>query len=183
MKQTSSILRWFLVQMGYPLCEIMGRVFPKKRAALEQWFVRWNNVFVERCHPQATRLLVLLPHCLQFNACVHRITATLKNCRSCGKCVIADFVALEEQAGVPVRVATGGTIARRMVHETKPDMIIACACERDLSSGIYDSYPLCVWGITNERPEGPCINTTVDITKIQHAIDFFCNDRITNKVD
>jgi hypothetical protein len=70
-------------------------------------------------------------------------------------------------------VATGGTIARRIVKEARPEAIIAVACERDLSSGLVDTYPLPVIGILNERPFGPCINTRVDLRKVQEAITFF----------
>jgi len=49
---------------------------------------------------------------------------------------------LAEKYGVDLAVATGGTIARRIVVETHPDLIIAVACERDLTSGIQDTTPL-----------------------------------------
>jgi len=44
------------------------------------------------------------------------------------------------------------------------------ACERDLTSGIKDCYPLPVIGILNERPFGPCFNTIVDVSKIDAAL-------------
>jgi hypothetical protein len=50
---------------------------------------------------------------------------------------------------------------------------VAVACERDLSSGIIDSYPLPVLGVTNERPFGPCFNTKVDLGQVIEAIEFF----------
>jgi hypothetical protein len=69
-------------------------------------------------------------------------------------------------------IATGGSLARRVINDIKPDAIIAVACENDLSSGIADTYPLPVLGISNERPHGPCVNTRVDIAKIEDAIIF-----------
>ena len=74
---------------------------------------------------------------------------------------------------VPISVATGGTLARRIVVETKPDIIIGVACERDLTSGIQDSYPIPVYGIFNKRPNGPCYDTDVDIDCVESAMIAF----------
>jgi hypothetical protein len=86
-------------------------------------------------------------------------------------------VDLAKKYNVHLSVATGGTLARRRVAESKPEAIIAVACERDLTSGIQDAYPLPVIGILNERPFGPCFNTSVDISKVTEAIEFFANGR------
>jgi len=60
------------------------------------------------------------------------------------------------------------------VKDVKPEAIVAVACERDLSSGIVDTYPLPVLGIPNERPFGPCLNTQVDLEKVKDAIRALC---------
>ena len=70
-------------------------------------------------------------------------------------------------------VATGGTLARRIVVEKKPDVIIGVACERDLSSGIQDSYPIPVYGILNRRPFGPCYDTDVDLDLVERGLITF----------
>jgi hypothetical protein len=69
-----------------------------------------------------------------------------------------------------MNVATGGTIARRIIKENRPDAILAVACERDLLSGILDTYPLPVLGVFNSRPNGPCINTIVDVNLVEEII-------------
>jgi hypothetical protein len=84
-------------------------------------------------------------------------------------------VTLAKKYDVHLSVATGGTLARRRVAEAKPHAIIAVACERDLTSGIQDAYPLPVIGILNERPYGPCFNTSVDIRKVSEALEFLAN--------
>jgi uncharacterized protein len=81
------------------------------------------------------------------------------------------FIADEHQLNL--FVATGGSLARRIINEIKPEAVIAVACENDLSSGIADTYPLPIFGITNERPHGPCLNTKVDLSRIREAIEFF----------
>ena len=67
-------------------------------------------------------------------------------------------------------MATGGTLARKVIVEKRPKLVIAVACERDLTSGIKDCYPLPVIGILNDRPHGPCFNTLVEMAKIEQAL-------------
>jgi hypothetical protein len=76
-----------------------------------------------------------------------------------------------DRHGLAIHVATGGNLARRIVSDFRPDAVVAVACERDLSSGIADTYPLPVFGVCNERPHGPCINTSVSIGKVEAAIE------------
>jgi hypothetical protein len=57
-----------------------------------------------------------------------------------------------------------------VIVEKRPKLVIAVACERDLTSGIKDCYPLPVIGILNDRPNGPCFNTNVDLVKIEQAL-------------
>jgi hypothetical protein len=47
------------------------------------------------------------------------------------------------------------------------------ACERDLSSGIQDTYPLPVYGVLNERPHGPCLDTMVQLDHVEKALRMF----------
>ena len=44
------------------------------------------------------------------------------------------------------------------------------ACDRDLASGIQDTYPLPVYGVLNERPKGPCLDTLVPLDELEQAI-------------
>jgi uncharacterized protein len=94
----------------------------------------------------------------------------VQNCKRCGKCPIKDLLELTSKYGVDLAVATGGTLARRIVMERRPDLIIAVACERDLTSGIQDTMPLPVYGIFNERPHGPCLNTRVAIDRVEAVL-------------
>ena len=49
-------------------------------------------------------------------------------------------------------------------------MIVAVACDRDLTSGIQDIYPLPVYGILNKRQNGPCYDTDVDLEKVEEGV-------------
>ena len=117
-------------------------------------------------------ILILIPHCLQKKECPHKITTEITNCKRCGLCDIDSLIRLQEKYPVKLFVATGGTIARKIVQETQPKAIIAVACERDLSSGIQEVRGIPVIGIVNERPEGPCVNTRVSIGRIEACIQY-----------
>jgi hypothetical protein len=128
-------------------------------------FITLNNEFIirklQKKKKDPERVLILLPHCIQLNSCSFKITSDINNCRKCGKCVVSGFIDLSTRFGFDVFVSTGGTMARKVVIERRPDIILAVACERDLLSGIKDTLALPVLGILNERPNGPCYNTTV----------------------
>ncbi len=94
---------------------------------------------------------------------------------------IGELLNLRDEYGIRMAIATGGTIARRIVVENRPRFIIAVACERDLASGIQDVYPLPVFGILNIRPCGPCIDTLVSIEKVRWALDKFLKDHGSEK--
>jgi hypothetical protein len=176
-------LRGLVAKVLFPFMILMGRLFGVSREKVKQSFIELNNHLVRsntnRTRPQ--RLLVLLPHCIQDFECQIKITGNVKNCKGCGKCEIKDLIELTDQYQVKIAVATGGTLARRIIVENKPEAIVAVACELDLTSGIQDSYPIPVIGILNERPHGPCINTKVDIQKVKSAIlDFLEPQRANN---
>ena len=59
--------------------------------------------------------------------------------------------------------------------DTKPQMVIAVACER-LSSGIMDVKGLPVWHL-NQRPNGPCKDTFVDIVELEKMIRHLQDDQ------
>ncbi|MBW1991963.1 MAG: DUF116 domain-containing protein, partial [Deltaproteobacteria bacterium] len=156
-------LRGVLIKLLLPLMTVVGRLFGIHKDQVRRSFIEINNQLLLAQHPKARpeELLLLMPHCLQFHECQFRITGSVLHCKRCGKCPIKGLAELSDKYGVGLAVATGGTVARRIVVERRPRLIIAVACERDLSSGIQDSYPLPVYGITNYRPNGPCFDTQV----------------------
>jgi hypothetical protein len=165
-------LRGVVAKVLFPFMILMGRLLGVSKEKVKQSFIELNNHLVRsntnRTRPN--RLLLLLPHCIQNFDCQIKITGNVKNCKGCGKCEIKDLIELSEEYQVKIAVATGGTLARRIIVENKPEAIVAVACELDLTSGIQDSYPIPIIGILNERPFGPCMNTRVDIEKVRRAI-------------
>ena len=57
------------------------------------------------------------------------------------------------------------------------------ACERDLSSGIQDTYPIPVYGVLNERPHGPCLDTLVNLNNLEAAIRRFLSAQQLEQID
>jgi len=168
-------LRWVVVKVLFPLMIPVGRLFGLSRDTVQQSFIGVNNQLVRSNlgSVKPDRLLILLPHCIQLNECNIKITGDVHRCKGCGKCEIKDLVAVADKNHIDLSVATGGTLARRIIKEKRPKAIIAVACERDLTSGIVDSYPLPVIGILNDRPNGPCINTRVDMQDVIEALEAF----------
>src|SRR5208337_658858 len=158
-----------------PLMSVVGTLCGVSKDQVRRSFIEINNQLVLAQHSRATpeNLLLLMPHCLQFHECKFRITGNIVHCQRCGKCPIKGLAELSEKYGVGLAVATGGTLARRIIVERRPRLIIAVACERDLSSGIQDSYPLPVFGVLNSRPQGPCYDTLVDLEKVEEALKTF----------
>ena len=168
-------IRGIVIRFLFPLLVGVGKCFGIKKSEIRRSFVAINNqlVLAEAKKVKPEKLLILLPHCLQFHDCNVRITGDVKNCKACGKCRIKELAALAEEYQTPISVATGGTLARRIVVEKRPEIIIGVACERDLTSGIQDSYPIPVFGIFNKRPFGPCYDTDVDIDLVTSAVRTF----------
>ena len=131
------------------------------------------NLLFHRMHIRvpADRLLVVTPHCLQLASCPHKVTRDPNNCKRCGGCNIGDLVTLSEEMGFHFFVATGGTLARQVVYNTRPKAVLAIACERDLMSGIQDVFPLPAVGVLNIRPNGPCYNTSVDMAEVRRQLE------------
>lgn len=101
------------------------------------------------------RVLVLLPRCLKPEQ-------------------IKEINSYKERYGIDVHTVSGGELARKRVKELKPTAVVGIACERDLVSGIRDvGIKLSVIGIPNERPDGPCKNTHVDLKAVRDAIEFY----------
>jgi hypothetical protein len=139
---------------------------------IRQSFVAMNNSLVvsQKLIVPPDRILVLLPHCLQLFDCDIKVTGGIDKCIRCGRCDIKGLAELAGKYRIAISVATGGTLARKVIVEKRPKLVIAVACERDLTSGIKDCYPLPVIGILNERPNGPCFDTLVDVTDIEQAL-------------
>ena len=80
---------------------------------------------------------------------------------------------MKEKSDTKIFIATGGTLARKIIVDSKPKAVIAVACERDLTSGVRDVNKIPVLGVFNSRPNGPCVDTDINIKEVEDAINFF----------
>ncbi|NMB11029.1 MAG: DUF116 domain-containing protein [Firmicutes bacterium] len=156
-----------------PLALRLGALLGIERDRIRASFIEVNNQLVrqrqERVRPQ--ELLILAPVCLQEAECPRKVTNDIRQCRRCGRCSVGGLLELADAYGVHAAIATGGTKARQLLQDLRPEVVIAIACERDLVSGLQDSRQILVRGITNQRPHGPCFNTQVDLEKVKAALE------------
>ena len=181
----ASKVRGITIKFFLPVMELLARLFGVSAEEVRRSFIKVNNELTlnrnECFDPE--RILILLPHCLQRADCAIRLSYNVDSCERCGRCPLAGLLTLRDAYGVRLAIATGGTIARRIVVETRPGLIIAVACERDLTSGIQDTHPLPVFGILNHRPEGPCRNTVVTLGILEAALRRFVRpERLPSRV-
>ncbi|MBI5586888.1 MAG: DUF116 domain-containing protein [Deltaproteobacteria bacterium] len=172
----SKWLRWLLVKIYLPVMVMAGGILKIPKIRIERAFIEINNQMVRLMGRKfrTEKLLILMPHCIQFDECKIKVTRNVRNCAGCGKCEIGDLLSLSDEFGVNLFISTGGTVARRKVSEERPDAVIAVACERDLTSGLQDSYPLPVMALINKRPRGYCMETGVAIEEVRQAIRDLC---------
>ncbi|MBF0457661.1 MAG: DUF116 domain-containing protein [Nitrospirae bacterium] len=168
------LLRGIVLKIYYPFLMLLGAFFKDKKERFQGHIINLNNKLVLKQGIKTQKILLMLPHCLQIDKCDIRITNNIYNCKRCGRCGVKDLIGVSEEKKVELYMATGGSVARKIVTDVRPHAIVAVACERDLSSGIADAYPLPVIGIHNERPYGPCYNTNVSIEKVIEAINSLC---------
>ncbi|ABZ84691.1 conserved hypothetical protein [Heliomicrobium modesticaldum Ice1] len=175
-----SVYRWtrMAVNILFPMALVIARFFGISPDRLKSSFIEVSNQLVRlrKVTVAPERLMILAPHCLQKTTCPHKITLDIYNCKRCGACPVHDLIELTERYGVNLTIVSGGTWARKAILEKRPQAIVAIACERDLTSGIQDVDFLPVLGILNDRPEGPCCNTLVNMSRLEQAVRYFLYD-------
>ena len=157
----------------FPLSLLIGKVRGVTKDQLRQSMIDLINhlVMLDMYTVDPKRILLLTPHCLQESSCVHKVTHDVYNCKQCGRCQVGSLLQVAKDYGCQFIVVTGGTLARMKVKEARPKAIVAIACERDLASGMADVFPIPVIGVLNERPNGPCCNTTVAPERVRAAVE------------
>lgn len=166
-----------IVYTCYYMMILLARKWNKdrrKNSKISIKFIEWNNKrvfkYAKKKMVKSSEVAILLPHCIQLYNCPHKITSDIENCKNCGMCKIGDILKLHEKYKIKVKVATGGTLARLFIKEERPKLVFAVACERDLVSGIFDAFPMPVFGIFNKIVGGPCINTDVAVEEIESIL-------------
>jgi uncharacterized protein len=172
---TLDVVRTFTFKILYNLGKLLKLVLGISREDYEAGFVAFNNsVLATRRFTLAKPgdILLLLPQCLQDEECDVRLQRNVTDCKGCGTCDITDILALAKEHHIPVDLATGGEAARQKIADSNASAVLAVACERELASGILDSFPRAVWGVLNIRNDGYCKTTEVDCDRVRSSLLF-----------
>ncbi len=143
----------FLLSL-FPITVWLGGKLRISKDRVGNSFIKVHNLVISAygARLNADRILMLLPRCLQKET-RRQIMSKIDGLRA------------------TVVTADGGEEARKAVREHKPTIILAVACERDLTSGIRDiAGKIPVVAIPNKRPQGPCKNTCVPIRQLEEAL-------------
>lgn len=168
-------INYKIIRCIFPIISNMGKLVGISKDEIRKIFIKINNAYIysKKYNLNSEDLIILIPHCIQNHNCKLKVTNDIDNCKKCGMCKINELLQLKGKYNVKVFVATGGTLARKIIIDNKPRAVIAVACERDLTSGVKDVKGISVLGVFNSRPYGPCIDTNINIKEIEKAIDFF----------
>ncbi|PBI36409.1 hypothetical protein BGU65_08720 [Clostridioides difficile] len=164
----------------FPIISFIASSFGMSKSDIRRIYIKLNNEYIysNKYNFNPEDIIILIPHYIQENSCKLKVTNDIDNCKECGRCNIGELIKLKEKTNVKIFVATGGTLARKIIMDTKPKAVVAVACERDLTSGIQDIKKIPVLGVFNKRPNGPCVNTNVDMMDIEKAIGFLTGKNI-----
>lgn len=168
-----------IVSLLFPMITAISNLMGIPKNEIRKVYILLNNknIYSNKYNLKEEDILILIPHCVQKNSCKLKVTNEIENCKQCGLCNIGDLVKLKQKTEVNIFVATGGTLARKIILDNKPKAVIAVACERDLTSGVQDINKIPVLGVFNKRPNGPCVDTSIDIKEVENAISFFTRSK------
>jgi len=137
-----------------------------------RWFVSLNNLLTRcrRIKVSPENLLLLVPRCLQKNGCAQTLGETIDACKACGQCNVTDLLAIRDEFGIHCSLAAGGREALAFVRNPQVEVVVAVACEKELTQGILAVFPKPVLGVLNIQTNGPCRNTHLDPGLVREAI-------------
>ncbi len=171
-------INYSIIRKIFPIISEVSQFINISKDEIRKIFVKINNAYIysNKYNFSSEDLMILIPHCIQNHNCKLKVTNDINNCKKCGVCKIGDLQKLKQKYNIKIFVATGGTLARKIIMDNKPKGVIAVACERDLTSGVRDIQKIPVLGVFNSRPNGPCVNTNININEVEKAINFFTHN-------
>jgi Uncharacterized conserved protein len=161
------------LNITYPLLRAAGKFAGINKERIQGAYVEVHNLITRHSLQKTFKpaeTLILLPHCLQPETCLNKITSDINNCTECGACIVARIKKLAS-LGYKIKVVPGGTMARAEIKKQRPKFIIAVACENDLSQGIMGVDKCPVLGVLNQRPNGPCFRTTFQFNELENLLN------------
>lgn len=146
-----------------PMILALGKKLGVSYDRIGNSFIKVSNALIRstKWKINCNKILILLPRCLR-------------------RPLQKQIISIANKYHCLIYTVPGGELARKLISEHSPQAVIGVACERDLLSGIRDVHHIPVIGIPNQRPDGPCKNTTVELGKIEDAIRFFIGADLKN---
>ncbi len=170
LRNRASIMRWdgLCVRSLRPLAKRLGRE--------EAWilsFCAWHNHRVREAFAtrKARRVLVLLPHCIQWSRCAAAILDDLQHCYDCGKCVVGDFMLAALAGRWNSRITNRSHKAYREAREQRPELLVAVSCTDRLLKGLVKLPETPTYVIPLALPHGMCVDTDFSIAHLRAAME------------
>ena len=152
--------------------------------AIDSLIVWLNRLRAGRARPRYApqNVLMLLPHCLQNQACDEPLRKGLERCKGCGRCKMKELRDLAERWGVETCVASGGRLAQQRARAPHIRVILAIACKKELAEGIRATFPKRVLSVPNSWPNGPCKDTDVDVTQVETILESIIAPQVASEL-
>ena len=115
--------------------------------------------------------ILLLPQCLRSKDCPAELGKYGYECQECGRCSIAKIKHVTKNLGYKgTFILPGGSIAKNLLLELKPQACIGVACFKELVLGSFLCEKLGIIGQGVALLRDGCINTIVDLKSLNDAL-------------
>jgi len=115
--------------------------------------------------------ILLLPQCLRSKDCPAELGKYGYECQECGRCSIKTIKQISKKLGYKgTFILPGGSIAKKLLLELKPQACIGVACFKELVLGSFLCEKLGVIGQGVALLRDGCINTIVDLKTLNEAL-------------
>ena len=115
--------------------------------------------------------ILLLPQCLRAKDCPAEIGKYGYECRQCGRCSIAEIIQVTKDLGYKgVFILPGGSLAKKILVDLKPKASMGVACSKELVLGSFLCEKMGVVGQGFGLLRDGCINTIVDVQRLNEAL-------------
>lgn len=116
--------------------------------------------------------ILLLPQCLRSKECPAELSKYGYECQECGRCSIEKIKQVTKKLGYKgTYVLPGGSIAKKILLEIKPQASLGVACFKELVLGSYLCEKLGIIGQGVALIRDGCINTLVDWKALNEALN------------
>jgi len=115
--------------------------------------------------------ILLLPQCLRAKDCPAELGKYGYECQECGKCIIKTIKQISKKLGYKgTFILPGGSIAKNLLLELKPQACIGVACFKELVLGSFLCEKIGIIGQGVALLRDGCINTIVDLKTLNDAL-------------